>query len=216
MNLIHIFWSQGHPLRIYVLDYFLVLKFYQDLLSYLYSKSSNYWPQKLSDALLMLGVVGKALWACLRKAALMTKVAFSTLLCLCQAPCSEAFPDLVLFSGITGKEKHSWSLLLDPQIHLEFLVCLGHDCPQILAYVALICMVHFFYKWLYFSFGCGSHFFASSHSSVFFFLMLDNINIIWLRIWIMLSLFKSYYFWFNRHSRNLMISLVLLKFAFKF
>lgn len=172
MNLIHIFWSQGHPLRIYVLDYFLVLKFYQDLLSYLYSKSSNYWPQKLSDALLMLGVVGKALWACLRKAALMTKVAFSTLLCLCQAPCSEAFPDLVLFSGITGKEKHSWSLLLDPQIHLEFLVCLGHDCPQILAYVALICMVHFFTSDCIFLLVVG-HIFLPLHIPVVFFFFFD-------------------------------------------
>ena len=146
----------------------------------------------------------------------MTKVAFSILLCLCQAPCSEAFPDLVLFSGITGKEKHSWSLLLDPQIHLEFFVRLGHDCPQILAYFALICMVHFlqvivFFIWLWVTLFCFLTF-----QCFFFFLMLNNINIIWLRIWIMLSLFKSYYFWFNRHSRNLMISLVLLKFAFKF
>ena len=221
----------------------------------------------------------------------MTKVAFSTLLCLCQAPCSEAFPDLVLFSGITGKEKHSWSLLLDPQIHLEFFVRLGHDCPQILAYFAfffslfiLFLFFLFFLKFFiplflmcspswtllpppshtiplgrpsapapsiqhrasnldwhlvsymtfymfcfdlygtFFTSDCifhlvVGHIFLLLHIPVFFvffFLMLNNINIIWLRIWIMLSLFKSYYFWLNRHSRNLMISLVLLKFAFKF
>lgn len=145
----------------------------------------------------------------------MTKVAFSTLLCLYQAPCLEAFPDLVLFSVTTGKENHSWSLLLNPQIHLELCVCLWHDCPQILAYFALICKVRFlpvivFFFWLWVTFFCFFTF-----QWFFFFFMLDNINIIWLRIWIMLSLLKSYYFWFNRHSRNLMISLILLKFAFK-
>ena len=106
--------------------------------------------------------------------------------------------------------KHPASCI-EPGLASRFI----HD----ILHVLLWSVWYIFYKWLYFSFGCGSHFFASSHSSVFcffFFLMLNNINIIWLRIWIMLSLFKSYYFWLNRHSRNLMISLVLLKFAFKF
>lgn len=139
VNLVHsvIMWPFRHPFSVVVPVYVLLLKLSQCLLSYLYSNPSSLWPQKVIGCALGAGSSGESSVSLSQADCLDTSGSLLHASVSMSGAILGSSSRFATFSGTTWREKHSWSLLLDPQIHLGVCAGLGPVCPQILALILL-------------------------------------------------------------------------------